>query len=214
LIWKVDSKHKVTVWSDDPIYKLQPTALTPFTLSGIKLHPKNFLWVLHYSSNLLLKVPINTDGTAGKPITIADHNLLNQPNAVEFLREDKIIINDFSGVYTLTTKDEWAATKVNNVEQSTKWVPPHYSPMSLYVPELKQVYALISDLPKFFLSTPTSEFYIYTLTTEIPYLYDGLGGDSLAWIAAVVILLLVAAICLVVGLYWYRQSKNKEHEMP
>jgi len=215
LIWKVDSKKHVTVWSDDPIYKLNPTALTPFTLSGIKLHPKSFFWVLHYSSSLLLKVPIKSDGKAGKPVIIADHTILNQPNAIEFLREDKVLINDISGVYTLTTKDEWAGTKLNNVDVSGKWHPPSYSPMSLYVKETGKVYSLISDLPKFFRKTPSSDFHIYTLTTEIPHLYDGIGHSSDGWIAAVVILVLVALIAILIGVFFYLQAKKaQQHEMP
>jgi len=216
MIWKVDSTGHASVWSTDPLYKLLNTSTTPFSLSGVAYHPDGFLFVAHYSSSYLFKIVINADGSAGHPIIIADHTILNQPNAIEIIRKDKVIINDFAGVYTLTTKDAWAVSKADNVDVSPKWHPPFYSPMCLFVPGNKAVYALLSDLPKYFTGGTSSDFYIYTLTTEIPGLYDGIsGGGSKAWIIAVVILLIVAAICIGAAIYWHLQTKKAQKvEMP
>jgi len=172
-------------------------------------HPDGFILVNHYSASLLIKVPINKDGSAGAPVICADHRVLKEPNGLVRLTDSKVLVHTSPGVLTLTSASEWdSKVNVDSVKPSPIWVPPFYSPTSLLVGNL--VYALASDLPKYFTRQPSSDFYVYTLrNSNIPGLYDGV-GPSKGYVVAVVIILLICAIAGVAAVWYHYQSKNNQ----
>ncbi len=100
------------LWSRDP--QLAPSMPQGFGADGIAWDGKNSLYVNTFSDGKLLRLPINSDGSAGAATPITVTPALSNPDGMRLLAENTLLLVEGAGRLTRVTIHGIAATATSS----------------------------------------------------------------------------------------------------
>lgn len=126
IIYKVTSKGKASIFIND---ERLATPVGAFGLNGLVYHPDGFLIVAIYDGGKLFKIPLNNPShltkieLGNKPFPTIDGVLLLDNNTIALACNNLTTANFVSGVYKVSTNNNWLSAHTTGVFKTGKTFP-------------------------------------------------------------------------------------------